>query len=306
MLEWSSESPVCIRLEDFGQRYARYRLVDPHQTVRMRHSLERHGQISPVVVCRQAGVLELVDGFKRLGAAENIEGLTALEARVMVAEERTAKAAIYCLNRVAGRTRELEEGWIIQALVREDGLTQVEVADLLGRHKSWVCRRLALVERLSPAAREQVSLGLLSGTVARELVRLPAGNQKRLLETIRREGFSRDDVKRLVDLLQRCSTSEAEDFVFSKPREALEQSEGDAVLLADPRLSAAGQRVFRQLGAILGLLTRLDTVLTGDPRDTLTVRDWQQLRPRLGRVAETGSHVGKLCADVCQRQGVSS
>jgi hypothetical protein len=64
-----------------------------------------------------------------------------------------AKAAIYGLNRAGGRTRELEEAWIIQALVREDGMSQVEVAELLGRHKSWVCRRLALIERLGLLAK---------------------------------------------------------------------------------------------------------------------------------------------------------
>jgi hypothetical protein len=66
----------------------------------------------------------------------------------MEADERTVKAAIYGPNRAGGRTRELEEPWIIHALVREDGMSQVEVAELLGRHKSWVCRRLALIERL--------------------------------------------------------------------------------------------------------------------------------------------------------------
>jgi hypothetical protein len=40
-------------------------------------------------------------------------------------------------------TRELEEAWIVQGLVRDDQMTQVEAAHLLGRHKSWVCRQLA-------------------------------------------------------------------------------------------------------------------------------------------------------------------
>ena len=58
--------------------------------------------------------------------------------------------------------RELEEAWIIHALVREDGMSQVEVAELLGRHKSWVCRRLALLERLGSKARDELRVGLLS------------------------------------------------------------------------------------------------------------------------------------------------
>jgi hypothetical protein len=91
--------------------------------------------------------------------------------RLLEADERT-KAAIYGLNRVGGRTRELEEAWIIQALVREDGMSQVEVAELLGRHKSWVCRRLALIERLGPKAKDDLRVGLLSPTAARQVVRL--------------------------------------------------------------------------------------------------------------------------------------
>src|SRR6267143_588153 len=92
------------------------------------------------------------------------------------ADERTAKAAIYGLNRASGRTREIEEAWIVHALVREDGLTQVEVAELLGRHKSWVCRRLALIEKLGPEARADLQVGLLTPTSARQMVRVPAGN----------------------------------------------------------------------------------------------------------------------------------
>ena len=75
-----------------------------------------------------------------MGAVRGLAQIPRLSARLMEADERQAKAAIYGLNRAGGRTRELEEAWIIQALVREDGLSQVEVAELLGRHKSWVCR----------------------------------------------------------------------------------------------------------------------------------------------------------------------
>jgi len=39
-------------------------------------------------------------------------------ARLMEADERQAKAAIYGLNRAGGRTRNWREAWIIQALVR--------------------------------------------------------------------------------------------------------------------------------------------------------------------------------------------
>ena len=125
----------------------------------MARSLERYGQLSPVVVCRRQDRYELIDGFKRLGAVRGLAQIPRLSARLMEADERTAKAAIYGLNRAGGRTRELEEAWIIQALVREDGMSQVEVAELLGRHKSWVCRRLALIERLGSEGARRTARG---------------------------------------------------------------------------------------------------------------------------------------------------
>jgi hypothetical protein len=160
-------------------------------------------------VCRRQDRYELIDGFKRLGAVRGLAQIPRLSARLMEADERQAKAAIYGLNRAGGRTRELEEAWIIQALVREDGLSQVEVAELLGRHKSWVCRRLALVERLGPKAKDELRVGLLTPTAARQIVRLPQGNQTEMLEAIRREALSSAELGGVVDLWLRCSAPHA-------------------------------------------------------------------------------------------------
>jgi hypothetical protein len=177
VLRWIQDCPLQLPVEEIGEHYDRYRLHLPEAERAMARSLERYGQLSPVVVCPRQDRYELIDGFKRLGAARTLPGMSHLSGRLLEADERTAKAAIYGLNRAGGRTRELEEAWIIQALVREDGLSQVEVAELLGRHKSWVCRRLALIERLGAEAREELRVGLLSPTAARQMVRLPEGRR---------------------------------------------------------------------------------------------------------------------------------
>ena len=131
MLRWAAEGWLHLELGEIGEHYGRYRLHVPEAERAMARSLERYGQLSPVVVWRRQDRYELIDGFKRLGAARALAAMDHLSARLLEADERTAKAAIYGLNRAGGRTRELEEAWIIQALVREDGLTQVEVAELL-------------------------------------------------------------------------------------------------------------------------------------------------------------------------------
>src|SRR5438128_7684268 len=71
----------------------------------MMRSLENYGQLSPVVVLMQEGRCELIDGFKRLGAARKLPSMDRLLARRIEADERAAKAAIYGLNRAGCRPR---------------------------------------------------------------------------------------------------------------------------------------------------------------------------------------------------------
>lgn len=154
MAPWPAGEIRSLALDEIGEAYRRYRLSVPEAEAAMARSLRRYGQISPMVVCLREERPEVIDGFKRLAAARVIPGFGRLSARSVEVDERGAKAAIYGLNCVGRRPQELEEAWIVSALVREDGLSQVEAAELLGRHKSWVCRRLALLEKLGPEARE--------------------------------------------------------------------------------------------------------------------------------------------------------
>ena len=90
---------------------------------------------------------------------------------------------------------------VIRSLYRHDHLSQVEIAALLDRHKSFVCRRLQLVERLAEEVLEHLKLGLINITISRELARLPAGNQQRALATILKYGFTGKESAQLVGLL---------------------------------------------------------------------------------------------------------
>ena len=122
MLHWAEGGIRELALEDVGEHYGRYRLHLPEVERAMARSLERYGQISPLVVCLKDGHYELIDGFKRLAGARMISGMSRVSIRVILVDERGAKAAIYGLNRAGGKTRELEEAWIVYALVREDRL----------------------------------------------------------------------------------------------------------------------------------------------------------------------------------------
>jgi ParB-like chromosome segregation protein Spo0J len=285
-----------LPIDSLGAHYRRYRLADPAAEEAMARSLRRYGQLAPVVVCLRAGRPELLDGFKRWAAAPAVP-LTTLSARVLTVDERTAKAAIFGLNSLSRTTHELEEAWIVQALVREDGLSQVEVAELLGRHKSWVCRRLALLEKLAAEAKEDLRLGLVSVTLARQLTRLPAGNQTALLAAARRDVLTATEVRDLVELLHQATPEQA-CFVLDRPREALQQAAGIRGPIRDPRLSPGGNRVAKQLALALDVLARLENWLRYPGLHELKLLDRRLLVPQWERLARDTRSVSTLVDDL--------
>ena len=282
-----------VALAALGQTYRRYRLADPQAEEAMAGSLRRWGQLAPVVTCVRGHQLEVLDGFKRVTAAGQVAGLTTLSVRVLDVDERTAKAAILGLNRGQHGVREVEEAWIVQALVRDDGLTQVEAAHLLGQHKSWVCRRLALLERLSTDVKEDLRLGLVGPALARQLTRLPAGNQQAVLTLTRRAALTAQEVSGVIDLLQGAGEDQAA-FVLAQPREALARAQALPTALRDPRLSQAGNWLAKHLAQALEALTRTENWLRTPGERELKARDREILEPHLLRVGDQASVVAEL------------
>ena len=294
MRAWVNAEAVPLRLDELGGRYRRYRLADPAAEEAMERSLRAYGQLSPVTACRRDGRAELLDGFKRQAAAARA-GWPTLSVRLVEADERSAKAAIFGLNLTGQHPSELEEAWIVQALVREDGLSQVETAHLLGRHKSWVCRRLALLERLGDEAQAELRLGLLSAGLARQLTRLPAGNQAAVLSAARRDSLTAAEVREVVDLL-RGASQEQEASVLASPREALRRQEG--VPVRDPRLSPAGNRLARQLALAIDVLGRLGNWQRHPGLAELKCDDRRLLAPGFGRLAREAREVADAVDDL--------
>jgi len=292
-MHWNDSIARPVALAELGERYRRYRLGDPPAEEAMAGSLRRWGQMAPVVACVRQERLEVIDGFKRLTAARQIGAWTSLSVRLLEVDEPTAKAAILSLNRDQRPVRELEEAWVVQGLVRDDGMTQVEAAHLLGRHKSWVCRRLALLEKLSVAVKEDLRLGLVGPSLARELTRLPTGNQEAVLALVRREALTAQEVSGVIDLLQGASQGQAA-FVLAKPRQALAAVHGVPTALRDPRLSRAGNWLARHLTGALEALTRVENWLRTPNERELYRQDREIVQPLLERVGDQASVVAEL------------
>jgi ParB/RepB/Spo0J family partition protein len=196
-----------IELAELGDRLSALRLCEASALEAMRRSLARYGQLTPLCVFAKGGRLQIIDGFKRVHAARTL-GWRTLRASVSDVDALGAKVLLVALHERRGLT-ELEEGWLVRSLYREDGLSQPAIAQRLGRHKSWVCRRLLLVEGLDPAVQADVRLGLISPRAAVVVGQLPRGNQHDAAGVVIRRGLTVRQTELLVTELLECADDAA-------------------------------------------------------------------------------------------------
>ena len=101
----------------------------------------------------------------------------------------------------------------------------------------------------------------------------------------------------MVDLLLGSGTREKTAFVLEQPREALREAQAVEVRGWDPRLSAAGNRVSRQLGTLLDHLARMTNWLRHHGRSDLASCDRGVLEPAFTRLAGEAHTVAELTED---------
>ncbi|MCP3954746.1 MAG: ParB N-terminal domain-containing protein [Desulfobacterales bacterium] len=197
----TTQETVDISIDRFNEQYGNLRIINPNADKAMVHSLEKYGQLTPVVVTKTAANnFELLDGFKRLRGGKALS-FTHLRSLVLELNERAGKAVIMQLNWVGKTISSMEEALVLHSLCYEDKLSQVEIATLLGRHKSWVNRRIALIERLCDEAQNSIKLGLIPVSMGRDLARLPRGNQESLLETIHKHHLTCRETRKITAAL---------------------------------------------------------------------------------------------------------
>ena len=279
---------IDVAPADVGEALCAVRLCAPEAQLQMRQSLSKLGQLTPVQVYRQGGKLELIDGFKRLHAARAMSW-PKLRAEVQQVDAEGAKVRLWRCNAGAGLT-EIEEAWLVRALYRDDKLTQPQIGQLLVRHKSWVCRRLMLVESLSDAVTADVRLGLLSASAVRELARLPRGNQDAAAQVVARRGLTSRQTGRLVDaLLGAAGEPERKKLLETADTIAASAEGGDR-----PRQRTPAEQLAADAFAMKRLSVRLHARLLERPISsmgakaaTLAARELRELKAALTALCTT-------------------
>jgi ParB-like chromosome segregation protein Spo0J len=271
-----------VEIAPLGERLAPLRLCDATALTAVRRSLERYGQLTALTLFVETDRLEILDGFKRVRAARAL-GWTTLLARIDDVDAIEAKLRVAELHD-GRRLTELEEAWLVRSLYRDHGLGQPEIARRMSRHKSWVWRRLMLVESLEPAVQAHVRLGLLAPRAAVAVSRLPRGNQLAASTVVARCGLTvrqtdllvqevldRDGDEARADLLARRLVAPAID---TKPR------------LPPPRCARRNEAdwIASDVARVRAIAARLEARLLATPLEAFTPGAAELLREALGRL----------------------
>lgn len=273
---------------ELGEALARVRLNSPEAQQQMQLSLAKLGQLTPVQVYRSGTGFELFDGFKRVRAARTLSW-PKLRVEVHALDSAGAKVRLWRCNCAAGLS-ELEEGWLVKSLYRDDKLNQGEIARVLGRvDKSWVCRRLALAEALSDELTANVRLGLVSVTACLQLVRLQRCNQDAVAHVAMSRGLTTRQTARLIDGLLGAPKD-----AWPKLLEQASQPAAPAGTKGGALRRTPGEQLVADAWAMKRLAARLHARLLersleslGDPACAVVSRELLELRATLGALTHT-------------------
>jgi ParB family transcriptional regulator, chromosome partitioning protein len=271
-----------VDIAALGERLSALRLCDAEAVTTMRRSLEQHGQLAALTLFTERGELEIIDGFKRVRAARAL-GWTTLWARVDEVSAVDAKLRLSELHDGRGLT-ELEEAWLVRSLYREDQLSLAVVANRMRRHKSWVWRRLMLVEALDPLVQTDVRLGLIAPRAAAAVSRLPRGNQQTASKVVVRRGLTVRQTELLVDDVLGLADPAAREVLLAR------RLDGPAVhKLPGPRPSRAvrseADGMSLDIVRVREIAARLEARLLSTPLDVFAPAAAELMRDALVRLS---------------------
>lgn len=288
---------VELNAEALDLKYDRLSVRRPAAERRLLASLGETGQQTPVIVVAgtEAGRYVVVDGHKRVRALKRLKA-DVVKATVWELPEAQALATAYQLW-AQGRRDVFEEGWLVAELHRSFKWSLGEVAERLVRSKSWVSKRLALVEELPEWMAEEVASGRLGAhAVANYLVpltRVNASDGRRLAEGIRGLGLNNRQLGELYASYRASSVAVRRRIVedpalFLRARAAAKETQAEA------GLDEKQQRCVKNLEILgnvsLGLLRSLPDALNYDTSLAARCRirqAWTACRERFDLLAKT-------------------
>lgn len=152
-----------LELHQLELRYERLRKHHPAHERQLLASLAEIGQQLPIVVVHQATRYIVIDGYKRVRALRRLSRDTVRGTRWEIGEVE----ALLLERRLRCAAEDpFDQSWLLAELQERFGLSLEELARRFERSKSWVSRRLGLIQTLPASIHEQVRAGRLPAHAA--------------------------------------------------------------------------------------------------------------------------------------------
>lgn len=181
-------APVDVDLHQLELRHDDLRIRGGDRRRRLIASVAELGQQVPVIVIAERERLVLIDGYLRVEALRRLGRDTVLATAWPVSEP---EALLHHRHLAASEHTAIEDAWLL-ARLRTHGLSLDDLAARLCRSKSWVSRRVALLDDLATAAQASVRAGIVPAHAAMKyLVPLARANRRQCEQLIAGLGETR-------------------------------------------------------------------------------------------------------------------
>jgi len=258
---------VDVDLHQLELRHDDLRIRDGARRRRLIASVAEIGQQVPVVVIAEGDRLVLIDGYLRVEALRRLHRDTAAATTWPVSEVEALVQHRHLT--AAARHTAIEDAWLL-ARLRGHGMSFDELARRLCRSKSWVSRRLALLDGIAVAVQAAVRAGIVPAHAA---------------------------MKYLVPLA-RANRGQCEQLIAGLGTTAVTVREVGALYEAWRRADAAGrQRLVADPLLLLRALAAATTGVEADDPDAPLLKDLIAITGIAWRARRRVHHGGELTAE---------
>lgn len=204
--------------------------IDEGSLAELVDSIKVQGLLQPVLVKRSAGSFELIAGERRWRAA-GLAGLREIPALIKEVDREESLAMAIVENIQRENLNPIDSAMAYQSLADEFGLSQDQIATLVGKDRSSVSNYLRLLN-LPLSIQNDLSEGRLSMGHARALLSI--------------SGLNKQSEARDMILMKGLSVREAEKLAKDKSR--AKRNRHKAASSKDPHLLSVQEELKRRLG----------------------------------------------------------
>lgn len=254
-----------LKLDQLDNSLCDLRITRPGEQEKICRSLRLSGQLNPLIVrVGDDNSYQILDGFKRYHSAKDL-GWDYLDVKIVDVSLAQGKIIMLSYNKSGRSLLDYDEALIVHSLKKDHALEQSAISRLTGYSRSWVCRRLALIEKLAPEVQDSLRLGVITHSQARAIVKLPRGNQVEFVRCIAENQLTSRDCQILAEKFLQASGGKEQEYILSHPAEIVKKHVS-VDEIHDSRLSRHGNRLLKSIE----LLLVQQNIFTGLARQHMT------------------------------------